>query len=126
VINTASIFVFFYLGNFNYDEFELKIEPVSKRYKPLYQTNNGENFSNSKNVRNFNQPGKSFNDKFKNSQLKSQTLADLAKNGVAPKPGSNGFHCYFCDAFCNSLITAYSHIESPKHKRVKLNCVFNI
>ena len=43
-------------------------------------------------------------------------LSDGMENRV--QNDSKGFYCLFCEIFCQNLLTAERHVDSPKHQRV--------
>ena len=99
-------------------------EPSNKRFKQTFPQSTPRQFINKGPVattlqRNLGGPKPPL-DKPKPPPPSLEKLQSLEKSGVLPTPDSGGtsFHCFYCDAFCNSLITAECHIDSPKHKKV--------
>ncbi|XP_015789617.1 uncharacterized protein LOC107366501 [Tetranychus urticae] len=98
-------------------------EQSNKRFKQNFQPSTPRQYVNKGPVpatQQRNQGGtKPTLDKPKPPPPSAEKLQSLEKSGLLPTPDSNGnsFHCYYCDAFCNSLITAECHIDSPKHKK---------
>lgn len=45
-------------------------------------------------------------------KLNCEGMENRAQNDL------NGFYCLFCEVFCNNVVAAERHVETPKHHRV--------